>query len=95
MPLQQHLSIVFFVSVQRSFPSFCGTQQHFVSSLPVRVQVSFGGVAEMSVALASMAINANHFVIVFINSPPSTLIDRSLRSYSTFCISLPQQQRGF
>jgi len=55
IPLQQHLSIVFFVRGQSSFPSFCGTQQHFVSSFPVNVQLICGDAAEMSVALASVA----------------------------------------
>jgi hypothetical protein len=65
IPLPQHWSIVFFVSVQSSFPSFCGTQQHFVSSSSVNVQVIFGEAAEMNVALASVAINASHLLIVF------------------------------
>jgi len=40
MPLQQHLSSVFPVSLHRSFPFFCGWQQHVFTSLPVNVQVN-------------------------------------------------------
>jgi hypothetical protein len=45
MPLQQHLSTVFFVSVQSILPFFWISQQHFDTSLPVIVQVIFAAVA--------------------------------------------------
>lgn len=55
MPLQQHLSTVFLVSVQSILPFFCTSQQHFDTSLPVNVQVIFAGAAE---AVAKVAIVA-------------------------------------
>ena len=67
IPLQQHLSTVLFVSLHNSFPLFCFSQQHVFTSLPVRVQTSFGEAADTMVATVNAAISGGHFVILFID----------------------------
>jgi hypothetical protein len=69
--VQQHLSTVLPVSLHNSFPSFCFSQQHVFTSLPVNVQTIFGEAPDVIVPIASAAISGSHFVILFINSPPS------------------------
>jgi hypothetical protein len=71
MPVQQHLSTSFFASLHKSFPFFCGSQQHVSTSLPVSVHVIFGEAAHAIPATVSAAKSGSHFVIGFINSPPS------------------------
>jgi len=71
IPVQQHLSSVLPVSLQRNFPFFCVSQQHGFTSLPVSVQVILGAAADAIVPTANIASSGNHFVITFINSPPS------------------------
>jgi hypothetical protein len=71
MPVQQHLSTSFFASLQNSFPFFCGSQQHVFTSLPVSVHVIFCEAADAIVPMANAATSGSHFVITFINSPPS------------------------
>jgi hypothetical protein len=70
IPVQQHLSSVLPVSLQRNFPFFCVSQQHVFTSLPVRLQTNFGEAAEPIVATVNAAMSSNHFAIAFINSPP-------------------------
>jgi hypothetical protein len=67
IPVQQHLSSVLPVSLQRNFPSFCVSQQHGLTSLPVRVHTSFGEAADATAATAIAANNGSDFVIDFIN----------------------------
>jgi len=69
--VQQHLSSVLPVSLQRNFPFFCVSQQHVFTSLPVRVHTSFGEAADATPATVIAAKSGSHFAIVFINSPPS------------------------
>ena len=71
MAVQQHLSSCFFASLQNSFPFFCCSQQHVFTSLPVSVHVIFCEAADAIVPMANAASSGNHFVISFINSPPS------------------------
>jgi len=73
IPVQQHLSSVLPVSLQRNFPFFCVSQQHVFTSLLVRVHTIFGEAPDAIVPIASAAISGSHFVILFINSPPSIL----------------------
>jgi len=70
IPVQQHLSSVLPVSLQRNFPFFCVSQQHVFTSLPVRVHTSFGEAADVIVATINAAKTGSHFVIRFIISPP-------------------------
>src|SRR5437660_3869072 len=79
IPVQQHLSSVLPVSLQRNFPSFCVSQQHFFTSLPVKLQTIFGEAADAIVATVSAAKSGSHFVSRFIISPPSVW----LPSFST------------
>jgi len=71
IPVQQHLSSVLPVSLQRNFPFFCVSQQHVFTSLPVRVHTSFGEAADATPATVIAAKSGSHFAILFINSPPS------------------------
>jgi len=71
IPVQQHLSSVLPVSLQRNFPFFCVSQQHVFTSLLVRVHTIFGEAADAMPATAIAANNGSHFAILFINSPPS------------------------
>jgi hypothetical protein len=73
IPVQQHLSSVLPVSLQRNFPFFCVSQQHVFTSLPVRLHTIFGEAADAMPATVIAANNGSHFVILFINSPPSIL----------------------
>jgi hypothetical protein len=59
------------VSLHRNFPSFCVSQQHFFTSLPVSVHTIFGEAADATTATAIAAKIGIHFVIGFTNSPPS------------------------
>jgi hypothetical protein len=61
------------VSLQSNFPFFCFSQQHVFTSLPVRVHTIFGEAPDATAATAIAANNGSHFVILFINSPPSIL----------------------
>jgi len=61
------------VSLHRNFPFFCWSQQHVVTSLPVNVQVIFGEAADAIVTTINAASSGSHFVIGFINSPPSVV----------------------
>jgi hypothetical protein len=72
--MQQHLSSFLPVSVHSNFPSFCFSQQHVFTSLPVNVQIIFGAAADTIVAIISAAMNGSHFVILFINSPSVRLL---------------------
>jgi hypothetical protein len=78
IPVQQHLSSILPVSLQRNFPSFCVSQQQGFTCLPVRVHTSFGEAADATAATAIAANNGSHFVILFINSPPSIVWTSSL-----------------
>jgi hypothetical protein len=71
MPEQQHLSTVLFASLHSSLPFFCFSQQHVFTSLPVRLHTIFVEAADAIVATVNAAISGSHFVIGFINSPPS------------------------
>jgi hypothetical protein len=73
IPLQQHLSTVLPVSLHSNLPSLCFSQQHVFTSLPVRVHTIFGEAPDATAATAIAANNGSHFVILFINSPPSIL----------------------
>jgi hypothetical protein len=70
IPVQQHLSSVLPVSLHRNFPPFCVSQQQVFTSLPVKLQTSFGEAANPTVAAVNVATSGNHFAFPFINSPP-------------------------
>jgi hypothetical protein len=78
IPLQQHLSTSFFASLHNNFPFFCCWQQQIFTSLPVSVHVIFGDAANPTPAIANTAITGSHFVLTFINSPPSIFYTLSL-----------------
>jgi len=71
IPVQQHLSIVLPVNLHSNFPFFCFSQQHVFTSLPVKLHTIFGAAADAIVPIANAANSGSHFVIGFINSPPS------------------------
>src|SRR5438105_12718719 len=78
IPVQQHLSSVLPVSLHRSFPFFCFSQQQVFTSLLVRVHTIFCEAPDAIVPMANAAIRGSHFVILFINSPPSICLTSSL-----------------